>query len=144
MTCIFFGHRDTPISVKNEIEKAIINLIEQGVDQFYVGNNGIYDLLVQSILKNYAIVRKDFEYSIVLSHVGEIAISGEQEKTILPEGLETVPPKYAISKRNEWMLKKGDLILAYVQHRYSNSYKWFEKARKKGLCVINLARENLE
>lgn len=45
MICTFFGHRDAPLSIEKELEKIILSLISEGVDEFLVGNNGSFDLL---------------------------------------------------------------------------------------------------
>ena len=50
--CTFFGHRDSPETIKPKIRTAVIDLIENhGVTMFYVGNQGNFDRLVRSILK---------------------------------------------------------------------------------------------
>jgi len=82
---------------------------------------------------------KNINFSIVLSYIGEKAISNYQEFTILPEGLELSLPRFAISKRNEWMLRQAKFAIVYVNHRFSNSHKWIEKASKKRIDIINLS-----
>ena len=50
--CTFFGHRDCPETIKPKIRTAVIDLIENhGVTMFYVGNQGNFDRLVRSVLK---------------------------------------------------------------------------------------------
>ena len=50
--CTFFGHRDCPETIKPKIREAVIDLIENhGVTMFYVGNQGNFDRLVRSALK---------------------------------------------------------------------------------------------
>ena len=137
MNCTFFGHKDAPASIKASIEKAIISLIDVGVKTFYVGNNGNFDYLVQNVLKELSCIY-DMSYLIVLSRVDEVALSGEQAATLFPEKLDFSIPKFAISKRNEWLIKKCDFAIVYVKNRYSNSYKWLERAQKKGLKIITL------
>ena len=51
MVCTFFGHKDAPDSIKNELKSAINHLVNlYGVRMFYVGNNGSFDSLVQRTL----------------------------------------------------------------------------------------------
>ena len=137
MNCTFFGHKDAPTSIKASIEKAIISLIDFGIKTFYVGNNGNFDYLVQNVLKELSCIY-DMSYLIVLSRVDEVALSGEQAATLFPEKLDFSIPKFSISKRNEWLIKKCDFAIVYVKNRYSNSYKWLERAQKKGLKIITL------
>ena len=140
MVCTFFGHKDAPDSIKNELKSAINHLVNlYGVRMFYVGNNGSFDSLVQRTLIEIQKECPAVSFYVVLSYLGEHAVSAEQEKTILPEGQELALPRYAISKRNGWLINKSNFVIAYVRHRYSNSWKWLEKSRKRGLTVINLA-----
>ena len=138
MTCTFFGHRDTPISLKDNIKKAITDLIENEIVDFYVGNNGNFDLLAQAVLVELLKENKDINCYIVLSYLGESALCGFQELTIFPEELANVPKRFAISKRNEYLLKKSTVVVCYVESSFTNSYKWVERARKKGLAIIKI------
>ena len=50
--CTFFGHRDCPSSIKQKLREALIDLIENHtVDMFYVGQQGAFDSMVRSVLK---------------------------------------------------------------------------------------------
>ena len=139
MVCTFFGHRDAPDFLKESIEREIIQLVKnESVEVFYVGNNGNYDFLVQRILSKLSQSMGGFEYYIVLSSLSERALSGNQENTIFPEGLERVPPRFTIAKRNEWLIKNSHFALVYLKHGFSNSAKWIDKAEKKGLKIINI------
>ena len=52
MICTFFGHRDASEKVVFALKEVIESLIKKGIKSFYVGNNGNYDLLVQSVLSD--------------------------------------------------------------------------------------------
>ena len=140
MICTFFGHKDVPDSIERALKETIKELIERKeVKQFYVGNNGHFDFLVQKVLREVVMPLADVRYSIVLSFINESALSGDQDATEFPEGLEKTPRRFAISKRNEWMISHAIFVIAYVQHTLSHSYQWVEKAKCKGLRIINLA-----
>ena len=142
MICTFFGHRDTPDEIRKALTETIKKLTtEEDELLFYVGNNGKFDYLVQIVLSEIKKEDKSIDYCVVLSYLGEHALSNQQENTIFPEGLENVPPRFAISKRNEWMLKNSDCVITYTAHKFSNSYKLIQKALKRGLRVINLAEK---
>ena len=53
--------------------------------------------------------------------------------------LEKVPPKYAISERNKWMVSEADLIIAYVKYARGGAYSGLQYARRRGKRIINLA-----
>ena len=59
--------------------------------------------------------------------------------TILPEGIENVPPRYAISWRNSWMLRRSDFVVTYITHSYGGAAQFAAKAVRQKKVVINLA-----
>ncbi len=141
MICTFIGHRDTPFSVREYLKDAIINVINQGVDLFYVGNNGGFDLLVQEVILEIAQFYPNVKFDIVLSAINEKTLIEKDFPTIFPEELELVPKRFAISKRNDYMIKRANVVISYVSHPLSNSGKVIEKARKRGCTIINLAKK---
>ena len=58
---------------------------------------------------------------------------------MFPEGLEFAPPRFAISRRNEWMLKRADYVVTYVTHGWGGAAQFAEKAKRQGKAVIDLA-----
>ena len=138
MICTFFGHRDASEKVVFALKEVIESLIKKGIKSFYVGNNGNYDLLVQSVLSDIKKANIDIDFKIVLSYLGEKAITDNQDKTIFPEGLENVPRRFAISKRNDWLISNANVVVVYCTNTFSNSYKLAQKATKKNLNIINL------
>ena len=137
MICTFFGHSDTTNETRLKTKTTIEKLILDGVRQYYVGNNGNFDYIVQSVLEELS-QKYDINFTVVLSYINEKSICADQYYTIYPEGLERTPLLFAISKRNEWMIKKSNIAVCYVKHSLSNSHKWLEMAKKKGLKVINI------
>lgn len=59
--------------------------------------------------------------------------------TMLPEGIETVHPRFAISWRNKWMIKQSDYVVTYITHAWGGAAQFAEKAAKQNKIVINLA-----
>lgn len=49
--------------------------------------------------------------------------------------LESVPPRYAISKRNQWMLSESDMVIAYVTHGRGGAAKTLEYAQRKNMRI---------
>ena len=60
------------------------------------------------------------------------------DKTIFPDVLEKTPFRYAINKRNEYMIKKSDYIVCFVNNTFSNSYNYLRVAMKNNLEIINI------
>jgi hypothetical protein len=59
--------------------------------------------------------------------------------TVFPEGLEKIPPRFAISKRNRWMIEHSDYVVTYVRHSFGGAAQFKALAEKKGKKAIELA-----
>lgn len=142
-TCTFFGHRDTPKKIEPILRSTPIDLIEnKHIDKFYVGSNGAFDNMVRESLQLLKFDYPNIDYAVVLAYmpVKKDALKRENNSdTIYPDGLESTPPKYAVIKRNKWMLNKSDYVVAYVKHSGGGAAKFKELAEKKGIPVLNLA-----
>ena len=138
MKCCFFGHRDTTSKVKEAIKFTVVILINEGITDFYVGNNGKFDYYVQQTLGELISEGYDIKATVVLSYINEKAICLDQKCTLYPDGLEKTPLRFAISKRNDYMLNISQTAIIHVRHSFSNSHKLCEKAKKKGLRVIEI------
>ena len=60
-----------------------------------------------------------------------------------PEGIETVPRRFAMDWRNRWMLKQADYVVTYITHSWGGAAKVAEKAVKSGKRVINLETDGI-
>ena len=140
--CTFFGHRDCPAYIKPKLRAVVVELIVQyDVDRFYVGRQGAFDAMARSVLRELAKVYPHISYAVVLER-----LPGPRDKavwdfsdTIFPEGLETVLPRLAISKRNDWMLKQADFVVTYITHNWGGAAQYAENAHRQGKRVLNLA-----
>ena len=143
MTCAFFGHKESPASIKPLLEKEIRRLIEnEGYDEFLVGNQGQFDAMVYSTLKRLQTEYPSIRFNVVLAYM-----PGEKKEyttlnyinTIYPEGLETVPRRFAILRRNKWIVENSNAVICYVNHTWGGAYQAVTLAERKKLTIINLA-----
>ena len=140
MTVSFFGHRDAGEGIKSKIKEVVIDLIENyNADKFLVGNNGSFDNMVRCILsdaeKNYPHIK----YSVVLAYLPtENRVREDYSHSVYPEGLEGVPLRFAISKRNELMVQQSETVVTHVTRTYGGAYRFKTFAEKKGKRVINI------
>ena len=58
--------------------------------------------------------------------------------TMLPGGIEEVPPRFAIVWRNKWMLRQSDYVVTYVTHFWGGAAQFAEMAVRQGKNVIYL------
>ncbi len=76
----------------------------------------------------------DFSYGQRLSRVCENNLYDE----IIYPPIETVPLKFAIAKRNEYIVDNSDVVIIYVSRTYGGTYKAMNYAIKKNKIVINV------
>ena len=138
--CTFFGHRECPDAIKPKLREVLAGLIvNHGVDMFYVGNQGHFDTIVRSMLRDLQKEYPQIDYAVVLAYMpGERNDYDDYSNTMLPEGIEVVHPRYAISWRNNWLLKQADYVVTYITHSWGGAAQYAAKAKKQGKTVINL------
>ena len=144
MTCTFFGHKDTPSSVKPLLEETLKDLIENhGADKFYVGNHGSFDRMAAAVLQKLKKTYPNIEYRVVLAYLPN---DGAQLSypTEFPEGIERIMSKYAINYRNKYMLNKADTVIAYITHDWGGAAKFAGQAKRKGKNIIDLSGAGIE
>lgn len=143
MTCCFFGHKDTPLNICEKLEAAIEELItENGANRFLLGNQGNFDMITFNILREIKLKHPDISYCVVLAYMPTGKAAGslyDYGETLLPEGIESVHPRFAISWRNKWMINESDTVVAYVTRTWGGAAKYVEIAAKKRKNIINLA-----
>ncbi len=118
--CTFFGHRDTPQQVNPILRAVLTDLIEnKNVNMFYVGNHGNFDYMVRSNLKSLKLDYPNMNYAVVLAYLPSPKNKlyyEDYSDTIYPDGLENAPMRYAVIKRNIWMIDKSDYVVTYITH----------------------------
>lgn len=122
-TCTFFGHRDCPASVMPKLRTVLVDLIEHhGVEQFYVGRQGNFDTMVRAVLRELAKTYPQIRYAVVFEQLPKRRVDVRCfSDAIFPEGMEDVPLRFAISRRNEWMLRRADMVVTYVTHSWGGA-----------------------
>ncbi len=137
-SCTFIGHKDCPSSIKLKLLAIIEDLIiTKNVKQFYVGTHGNFDHIAYEALCELE-NKYNIKIFVVLAYLNRtISDFYDSKKTIYPEGLETVPLKFAINKRNMYMIEKSDYMVCFIDNTFSNAYSFVKEALKKNLHVIN-------
>ena len=146
-TCCFAGHADifNKDEVKIKLKNEIINLIEnENVTTFYSGGKGDFDLLcghtIGELKKDYPFIKSYLilPYPSIRKDTYSKGFIETFDNSIYPS-LENIPIRFAILKRNEWMINNSDFLIAYVRHSWGGAYKTLEYAqKKKHIAVINI------
>lgn len=141
--CTFFGHRDCPASIRSSLRAVLISLIEtEGVTSFFVGNQGAFDAAAQSVLRDLQSQYPDITCTVVFAYMPRKP-EPYGLATMLPEGIEKVPKRFAISWRNRWMLDHADCVVTYVTHAWGGAAQFATRARKQGKRVYPLGEESV-
>ena len=147
MKIAFVGH--SFISSKNKIKETVkeqirTNLIDAGFLTCYLGGCGDFDEICGHACRELKQEYADIEVVYVAPYISlseQAKIEAMQrcglcDTSIYPP-IENTPPKFAISKRNEWMITNADLIIAYVNRSYGGAYKSLQAAKRRKKKIIN-------
>ena len=142
-SCTFFGHRDCPEMIKPKLREALVDLISNhDVDMFYVGHQGQFDAMVRSVLRELKKEYPQTDYAVVLAYMpGKRNEYDDYSDTMLPEGIESVHPHYAISWRNNWMLRQSDYVVTYITHDWGGAARYAKKAKRQGKSIVTVGNE---
>lgn len=137
LACTFFGHKDCPETKYSNILQAIQNLItKKNITTFYVGTQGNFDSLVYRAL---CCLRTDFPYIRVYRVLAYMPKdNGLIPDSILPDGVELVHQRYAISWRNRWMIERSDYVIAYITHNYGGAARFVNEANRNNKYIVYL------
>ena len=151
MIITFCGHSN--YSGNLEDEKRLINLLEvvicgNRVD-FYFGGYGGFDNFALKCAIKYKQYHKNANLIFITPYLGKwlnerkFIIEEQYDQIIYPE-IEHVPLKFAIIKRNEWMVDQADYLFSYVKTHYGGAYKTLLYAHKHNKRYTNLYQGNYE
>lgn len=139
-SCYFIGHRNADPSIVPVLSDAIEHyILDLHVRYFYVGHYGSFDRLVECTV--IAAKKRHPEimlYRVLAYHPSErqVDLPKGYDGSCYPEGMETVPKRFAIDKVNRLMIDRCDCLIAYATHPASNTCKFIEYAKRKGTVLI--------
>lgn len=58
---------------------------------------------------------------------------------LLYPSIENVPYRFAIAKRNEWMVEQADIIVSYTEHNWGSAFQMVKFAEKKHKNILYLS-----
>ena len=146
MVISFCGHRDfTPDA---ETEKTIIDTLlkyaetEQEVVCF-TGGYGAFDWFAASCIRKAQEIAKNIRNCLVIpyittSYLDRIKDRREEFDEIIYPPLESVPPRLAIIRHNEWMIDNSDLLIACVKYSWGGAARTLEYAKRKSIKILNI------
>ena len=137
MIVTFCGHRKLYQieNISKWLDIILPALIEGGAKTFYLGGYGDFDSLAAAAIRRQKTSYPNIEAILVLAYLNrEIDISRYDSTTYPP--LETVPPRYAIVRRNEWMIRESDVVISGVTHGWGGAAKTLDYAKRRGKVIV--------
>ena len=131
------------ISAKEAAQKWGISerMVYKYCTQNRILEQGSFDSMVRSVLKELVSLYPHINYDVVLEHMPpkrDEFDTRDYSDTMLPEGIETVHPRFAISWCNKRMIKQSDYVVTYVTHSWGGAAQFAELAEKQKKTVINV------
>ena len=117
------------------LNNVCIQLIDDGASEFFLGGYGAFDRLCADVLRGLKGRFRHIRLVLVLPYLDSALSREGYDETVYPP-LESVPRRYAILRRNEWMVRRSDVIVAYVLHSWGGAAKTLDYARKKKKIIL--------
>ena len=136
-TAIFIGHRDCFELSEEDIIPKIEEAIGMGITTFLNGGMGHFDHLcavaVDRLKAKYPEIKQ-----VLIKPYDSLKVPFADLFYSLDWHIEHIGFRRAIPERNEYMIQHSSVAICYVQHRSSGSYKTYQKAKDKGLTIIDI------
>ena len=151
MIITFAGHREVHegMNLKERILSAITENIKDRTVYFYCGGYGEFDNMCARIVCELKPEKPGFKSVFVTPYISSTRITKLQSDFLYDEilyaDLERVPQRLAILKRNEYMVDKADLVIAYIEREEGGAYSAVKYAKKLNKKVVNIgSAEDIE
>ena len=143
MIVTFCGHGKETYTdeIKKKLYDTVETLIKQGADEFLLGGYGNFDMLAARTVKSLKEKYPHIKSVLVIPYIDRDFDKSLYDCSEYPP-IENVPKRFAISKRNEWMISKADIVIAYVAYGRSGASKTLEFAERKKKHIINLFQKS--
>ena len=133
----FCGHREVwkqePVSAW--LHETVEELIAQGAKEFLLGGYGLFDQMAARVVWD---LKKDYPdvTSVLVIPYPDKKVDDSLYDIVTYPPLEHVLPRYAISRRNEWMIRETDILVAYVLHDWGGAAATLTYAKRKKKTII--------
>ena len=151
MIITFCGHSNYSSNLGDE--EKLFGLLEEVAKgnqvDFYLGGYGSFDIFAHRCAKKYKGKHPNSKLIFITPYLDkwlkkrEENIGAEYDAIVYPE-LESVPKKFAILRRNEWMVERSDYVIGYVKTHYGGAYKTLLYAHKHKKPYVNLYQGEYE
>lgn len=134
-TCFLVGNHDARPEIYPalyaEIER---HIVEYDVREFFVGAYGRFDMLAAQAVNEAQEFHEGICLTLVMHYLNKERYDDIMHMftdSIFPDGLETSPPRYAITRGNRLMVNRSDYLIVYAHDTTGNTGRLLEYARKR-------------
>ncbi|MBQ9679939.1 MAG: DUF1273 family protein [Ruminococcus sp.] len=146
-TALFIGNRDCYQVKEAEIEKAIIEAIENGIEVFLNGGQGCFDKICAAIVHRLKKSYPNIKSILVIPYrdfkVFNDSLFDEKLYPFEEHTFSYYTYKSGSPKRNRWLVDHSSVAICYV-YRAGGASKTLEYARKKQLHIIDCLNDTDE
>ena len=137
MIATFCGHSQVndQDKIASWLDLVLPSLIEGGATTFYLGGYGTFDRLAAAAVNRQKAAYPAVEAILVLPYLDRNMDASDYDRTTYPP-LEKVPPRFAIIKRNQWMVEQADVVISAVTHGQGGAAKTLHHAKRKGKVIF--------
>ena len=137
-TVTFCGHRDLPdrAAVEAWLRRTLPCLYAQGARRFYVGGYGAFDAAAAAAALSLRAAHPEVEVVLVRPDLDAGPAPQPGMASVYPP-LERVPRRFAIARRNRWMVDQADVVVACVQRSWGGAAEMLRSAPRRGKAVLS-------
>lgn len=144
MKISFFGHRK--IYNQDEIKRKVTTILSDILKntnflEFYCGGYGDFDSICYSIVKEFKKKNDNIKILFVSPYMEESflrKINTDLYDEVIYPPIENFMKRFAIIKRNEWIINQSDLIIFFVEFDSGGAYRALNFAKRKNKHIIHI------
>jgi len=119
------------------LDKQIESLIADGADTFYLGGYGQFDQLAAKAVFEAKKSHPEIRSILVIPYLNQEYDTHLYDETLYPP-IEKALLRFAISKRNKWMVSEADVIISGVKHDWGGAAKTIKTVQRQKKVIISL------
>lgn len=150
--CCFAGHSelfnvdDLCIKLISTVENLIV---KENINEFWVGNYGAFDKLsakaITKLKRKYPEIKLNLIIPYLTSEINKYKKYYYEiyDNILMADIPLKTPIKARIVKCNQYMIKKSEYLVCFINHSWGGAAKTLEYAKKnKKIQIINLAEQH--
>lgn len=131
---------------REQILSAIKDATKGEAATFYLGGYGGFDGIALEACREYKAAYPESRLIFVTPYIDETYLKNREcslrryDEILYPE-MERVPRRFSISKRNEWMVRHADYLIAFILHGWGGAAQMFRYAQTHKKPYVNLGND---